>query len=112
MRLSTLFVLIPVAILATLFAVANRQEAIIRLDPFARPDAALAVAMPLYLLVFAALLAGVLLGGATVAMARNAAERKRVNTREIGDAIVNIEAEPADGPNPVAPPFRPDEIRP
>jgi hypothetical protein len=92
MKYSTLIVLIPVAVLATLFAVGNRHEVIVKLDPLAREDAALAFVMPLYLLVFITLLAGVMLGGATVALKRGVARKKRLKATEIGDAIVTLGA--------------------
>jgi hypothetical protein len=92
MKPSTLFVLVPVVVLAALFAVANRGEVIVRLDPFARGGTALAIAMPMYLLVFATLLVGVLMGGATVALGRGLKRRNRLKTKEIGDAIVKIES--------------------
>jgi hypothetical protein len=100
MKLSTLLVLVPVVVLAALFAVVNRGEVIVRLDPFARAETALALAMPLYFLVFAALLAGVFLGGMTVALGRGLKRRKRLKTKEIGDAIVSIDAETPDGKGP------------
>jgi uncharacterized integral membrane protein len=87
MKPSTLFVLVPALILAALFSVANRGEVVVRLDPFGGSDSALSVAMPLYLVVFAALLAGVLLGGATVALGRRRARARRLKTKEIGAVI-------------------------
>ena len=97
MKYSTLFVLVPIAVLAALFAVANRQEVVVTLDPLARAEAALTVAMPLYLLVFLALFAGVLLGGATVALNRGTARRKRLKAKEIGSAIVTLDTEKPKG---------------
>jgi len=93
MKYSTLFVLVPVAVLAALFAVANRQEVVVTLDPLVRGTAALTIAMPLYLLVFLALFAGVLLGGATVALNRGVTRRKRLKAKEIGSAIVTLDTE-------------------
>jgi uncharacterized integral membrane protein len=49
--------------LFAMFAVANRQSVTISLDPFNQADPALALSLPLYLLVLALLIAGVLLGG-------------------------------------------------
>ena len=93
MKYSTLIVVVPIAVLAALFAVANRQEVVVTLDPLARGAAALTVAMPLYLLVFLSLFAGVLLGGATVALNRGVARRKRLKAKEIGSAIVTLDTE-------------------
>ena len=91
MKLSTLIAIVPIAALAALFAVANRQEVVVTLDPFAKGQ--LSFAMPLYLLVFLVLLAGVLLGGATVALSRGRARHKRLKATEIGSAIVRIDSE-------------------
>jgi len=95
MKYARLAVLIPVAVLATLFAVGNRQEVVVKLGPLVRGDSALALAMPLYLLVFITLLAGVLLGGATVALKRGSVCKRRLKATEIGHAIVRLEAEKA-----------------
>ena len=57
---------IPVGIVLVALAVANRAPVRLSLDPF-RPDApALAVDVPLYLLFFAVLMVGVVIGGAAV----------------------------------------------
>ena len=93
MKLSTLIVIVPIAVLAALFAVANRQEVVVTLDPFAKGQSALSFAMPLYLLVFLVLLAGVLLGGATVALSRGRSRQKRLKATDIGSAIVRLDSE-------------------
>ncbi len=72
MRVSTAFVLVPAVIVAAVIAVANRQQVTFRLDPFSAENPAIAFSMPLFLLVFLALLVGVLLGAATVALRRAA----------------------------------------
>jgi hypothetical protein len=63
MRLTTWIVGVPVAIAAIWIALANRQAVELSLDPFSQAAPALIVQMPLYLLLFLAILAGVLLGG-------------------------------------------------
>ena len=70
MRVSTAFVLVSAVIVAAVIAVANRQEVTFRLDPFSAENPAIAFSMPLFLLVFLALLVGVFLGAATVALRR------------------------------------------
>jgi len=69
-RVSTAFVLVSAVIVAAVIAVANRQEVTFRLDPFSAENPAIAFSMPLFLLVFLALLVGVFLGAATVALRR------------------------------------------
>jgi len=52
-----------IAVLVLLFAVANRQWVTLSLDPFNPLAPALTVQAPLFLLLFAVLMLGVLLGG-------------------------------------------------
>ncbi len=54
---------IPIAVLLILFAVANREPVTLSLDPFAPDTPALAVSMPLFVLVILALMLGVIVGG-------------------------------------------------
>ncbi len=56
-------VLVPIAILAIAFAVANRQVVAISFDPFTSGDPVFALAAPLFLLVFLLLASGVVIGG-------------------------------------------------
>ena len=77
MRVSTLLVAIPVVAAAGVIAVANRAEVTFSLDPFSTENPALALEIPLFLLIFLALLFGVLLGGFTVWWSRTAPARKR-----------------------------------
>ena len=90
MKLSTVFVAVPVVVIATIVAVANRQDVTFKLNPFSEggPDV---VIMPLFLLVFLSFLLGVLVGGTTIAI-RSAlkARRKRVAAA----AIVRITEQP------------------
>ncbi len=56
-------VLVPIAILAIAFAVANRQVVAISFDPFSAGDPVLVLAAPLFLLVFLLICCGVVIGG-------------------------------------------------
>lgn len=56
-------VLLPIALLAILFAIANRAPVTLSLDPFAKGEPEIALAVPLYAIVFAAVVLGVVLGG-------------------------------------------------
>src|SRR5260370_26334653 len=62
-KLLTALILVPLAILLVAFAVANRQSVIVSFDPFDASHPALALAVPLFALLLAALLAGVVIGG-------------------------------------------------
>ena len=72
MRLSTYFLMVPVALLAAAMAVANREIVAFSLDPFSDVHPALVLEMPLYLLLFFTLIIGVVLGGAVALMGRRA----------------------------------------
>ncbi len=76
MKLSTLFVTVPVAVIATIVAVANRQDVIFKLNPFSDggPDA---VVMPLFLLLFLTFMLGVVVGGTTIAVRGGLKARKK-----------------------------------
>ncbi len=79
MKLSTYAAVIPIGAITGWLAVANRQAVRFSLDPFSSSAPAVAVDMPLYLLVFVTFVAGVLVGGAVVtinrSLRRNAAIR-------------------------------------
>jgi hypothetical protein len=62
-RAVTALVLVPLTIVFVSLAVANRQTIVISLDPFDQTQPALAVAMPLFLLMLLLLLGGVVVGG-------------------------------------------------
>lgn len=57
-------VLVPIAVLAIAFAVANRQVVAISLDPFSAGDPIVMLTAPLFLIVFLLLSVGVVIGGA------------------------------------------------
>jgi len=58
-------ILVPLAIVLVVFAVANRQAVLVSFDPFnpAHPDPALSVTLPLFALILAMVIAGVIIGG-------------------------------------------------
>ena len=55
--------MIPAAAVLGLFAMANRHPVTVSFDPFDAADTAFAVTVPLYILAFTILIAGVALGG-------------------------------------------------
>jgi uncharacterized integral membrane protein len=58
--------LAPVALVAIVLAVANRTPVTLSVDPFARGSSALSVTVPLFAVVFLAMILGVIIGGAAV----------------------------------------------
>lgn len=62
-RLIAAILLIPLAIVIVALSVANRHPVVLSLDPFNGDAPAVAIAVPLYVALFAALALGILLGG-------------------------------------------------
>jgi len=62
-RLLFWVILLPLAVAIVLFAVANRAPVVVSFDPFSNIAPALAVTVPLFIVIFAALISGVVLGG-------------------------------------------------
>jgi hypothetical protein len=91
-KLSTALLLIPAILIAGIIAVANRADIRLSLDPFSDAHPALVIELPLYLLLFGALLLGVVLGGLAVALTR--ATRGRVQRPALGmeRALVPLDA--------------------
>jgi uncharacterized integral membrane protein len=65
-RVLAWIVLAPVATIALLFAVANRGWVTVSLDPFSAAAPAYAFDLPMFLVIFAALILGVVIGGISV----------------------------------------------
>lgn len=55
--------ILPVAVLLVVFGVINRDPVTVILDPFSPDDPTLAFTTPLYFLVFAAIIFGIVIGG-------------------------------------------------
>ncbi|TBW41214.1 LapA family protein [Siculibacillus lacustris] len=96
-RLLSWLVAVPLGVVVVALAVANRRPVTLSLDPF-RPDSpAFSVAVPLFALIFAALLLGVILGGVTVWWRQGVHRRTaRARGREIDRLQANAERLTAD----------------
>jgi uncharacterized integral membrane protein len=62
-RIISMLIVVPLAIVAVAFAVANRQKVTVSFDPFSSTDPAYATTLPLFVLIFALMILGVLIGG-------------------------------------------------
>ena len=62
-KIVTVLVLLPVALLIVMFAVANRSAVTVALDPFGSEPPMFTTAAPLFLVLLAALIVGVVVGG-------------------------------------------------
>lgn len=63
-KIVSTLVAFPIGALLVTLAVSNRQRVMFTLDPFHPEDPALSLNLPLYAYILAALIAGVILGGA------------------------------------------------
>lgn len=70
-RVVRLLLAIPAALLLITLAVSNRHGVRMVLDPFRPEQPALAIELPFYVYIFAALVAGVMLGGAAAWMGQS-----------------------------------------
>ncbi|HST94128.1 MAG TPA: lipopolysaccharide assembly protein LapA domain-containing protein [Microvirga sp.] len=72
-------ILLPVAILVVLLAVANRAPVTLSLDPFSQDAPEFATQLPLFAVIFAAVMLGVVIGGTAtwLAQGRTRQERRR-----------------------------------
>jgi uncharacterized integral membrane protein len=77
-RLFSALILVLLAAMLVGWAVANRQAVVISLDPFDSTNTAYSVTAPLYLVAFATLIAGVLMGGAAAWIEQGRARRARL----------------------------------
>jgi uncharacterized integral membrane protein len=59
----TALVLIPLAVIFVVFAVANRHEVTVSFDPFNSADPAISVTLPLFVVIIAVAILGVVAGG-------------------------------------------------
>ncbi len=87
MRLVTWIVGLPVALAAIWIALANRNPVVLSFDPFSQESPALTVQMPLFLLLFAAVLLGVLLGGLAIGLRRIAQRTAEIAGTASGKAV-------------------------
>jgi uncharacterized integral membrane protein len=106
-------VLVPLAIIITAFAVANRQTVTVSLDPFSADAPAASLTLPLFALVIVLLILGVVIGGVT-AWLRHSKWRRvaRRLEREVAalqsklDALKGRSGVAASAPAAVEPPER------
>jgi uncharacterized integral membrane protein len=70
-------VLLPVAILVILLAVANRAPVTLSLDPFSQEAPEFSTQLPLFAVIFASVMLGVLIGGTASWMAQGKYRRGR-----------------------------------
>ena len=102
-----LLVLVPLGIVIVAFAIANRQIVPVSIDPFSEPDPSAAlVAAPLFILLFLALIIGVILGGVATWFTQGANRRRARVARDEADHLREEVRRIRDQPTLVAPTAR------
>ncbi len=89
-------VLIPLAVIFVIFAVANRREVTVSFDPFNSQDSALSLTMPLFAVIIAVAILGVIAGGCATWFSqrrwRRAARHHEADARELRSQITDLRA--------------------
>jgi uncharacterized integral membrane protein len=92
----TAAILIPLGLILTAFAVANRHFVVVSFDPFNAKNPALAVSLPLFVVIIAAAIAGVVAGGCATWFGqrhwRRAARRHEAAARAAGAELAGLRA--------------------
>jgi uncharacterized integral membrane protein len=107
-KIVTAIVLVPLAVIITAFAVANRQTVVVALDPFDAAQPAFTATMPLFVLIFVLLILGVLIGGTAAWLRqsrwRRAARRLDAELRDLRAELDGLRRQAGEPPYP--PPAR------
>jgi uncharacterized integral membrane protein len=91
--------IVPLALLLLAFALANRRLVMVSFNPFDPSDAALALTLPLFIIIIGAVMTGVLAGGLAVWFGQH---RYRKAARHFEAAAQRSEAEAAQARNELA----------
>jgi uncharacterized integral membrane protein len=98
-RFLTLLILVPLAAVIVLFSVANRESVRVSLDPFHAEAPAVSFSAPLFVLLFGALVLGLLIGG-VAAWVRQGRWRRAARKAEHEAERLKAEAAKAARPAP------------
>jgi len=106
-RIGTALIVVPLAAIIIAFAVANRQTVMVSFDPFSSTFPAYAVTLPLFAVVLAVLILGVLIGGVATWLRqgkwRRSARRLDGEVRALHNEIAAARARYSSAPQPTAP---------
>jgi uncharacterized integral membrane protein len=92
-RIVALLILVPLAIIIIAFAVANRHEVTVSLDPFGASAPAASLSLPLFALLILVLIIGVVIGGSAAWLRQGRWRRTaRRLEREAKEMIARLEA--------------------
>jgi uncharacterized integral membrane protein len=100
-------IVLPLAVVIIAFAVANRQAVTVSFDPFSSTSPAYAATLPLFVLIFALLILGVLIGGVAVWLGqskwRRTARKLDADVRALHQELETIRHRFASDPPPGLP---------
>lgn len=82
-RILSLVIGIPLCVLVVALAVANRRLVTLSLDPFSADAPVMAVNLPLFVIIFGALIVGVILGGCVAWFGQGQARRDARRARKV-----------------------------
>lgn len=83
-RIIVVVILVPIAVVLIALAVANRQLTTFTLDPFNPGNAALTLQLPLFVMLFLALILGMVIGGAAAWLKQGRYRKEaRIKRREV-----------------------------
>src|SRR4029077_16452297 len=92
----TALVLIPLGLIFVVFAVANRHLVTVSLDPFNSTDPSIAFTLPLFVVIIAVAIAGVVAGGAATWFRqrrwRRAARQHEADARQVRAQLADLRA--------------------
>jgi uncharacterized integral membrane protein len=108
-KIVTWIIVIPPLVILVAFAVANRQAVTVSFDPFSSTAPAYAATLPLFALIFAVLILGVIVGGFAAWLGqgkwRRSARRLDAEARALRqevDVLKARQSDPARPPTPLA----------
>jgi uncharacterized integral membrane protein len=111
-RIVAAVILVPLAVVIIAFAVANRQKVTVSFDPFSSDLAASSVTRPLYQVIIAVLILGVVIGGVAAwlrqANWRRTARRLEREVHELRSEVASFRHNP-DGAAGISQPGNPPE---
>ncbi len=99
-RVLTVLILLPLAVVLIALSVANRAPVAFSLDPFSADNPALTLSLPLFVLMFGALMAGLVIGSLATWLGQR--KYRKAARRTLGEADA-LRAKGADASKPATP---------
>jgi uncharacterized integral membrane protein len=112
-KIISFLILVPLALVLVALSIANKQPVTVSFDPFSAGAPAFALRAPLYLVAFALVIAGVIIGGIAAWMAqgkwRRATRHARAELRDARNEIDGLRRDLAarEAASPTRPALRP-----